>query len=155
MKTINQIVQEKFELNQSTKRFYIKKFSDFLDKYENKLSNYEEFSSYIRFTLNDELVNKFNSFMNSDSVENLSKELNNIIPKNYKIVFNVDKVSLNNVSLSMNLYFIPDNQLSMGVIYTSNKSRITLSYYSSISKKVIDEAKNVSGQIFDYIFSKK
>ena len=41
MKTINQIVQEKFELNQSTKRFYIKKFSDFLDKYENKLSNYE------------------------------------------------------------------------------------------------------------------
>ena len=93
--------------------------------------------------------------MNSDSVENLSKELNNIIPKNYKIVFNVDKVSLNNVSLSMNLYFIPDNQLSMGVIYTSNKSRITLSYYSSISKKVIDEAKNVSGQIFDYIFSKK
>ncbi len=155
MKTFNQIVQEKFIINKNTKKFLIHNFVDLFNKYENQLSDYEEFASYIRFTLDAELVNKFNSFMNSDSIENLSKELNNIIPKNYKIVFNVDRISLNNVSISMDLHFIPDNQLVMGIIYTSNKSRITLSYYSSLSKKTIDEAKNVSVQIFDYIFSKK
>ena len=154
MKTFNNIVQEKFELNQSTKRFYINKFSDFLDKYENDIGNYTEFGTFIRFNINESLEDIFNNFIKSYKANEISTRLTNIIDNNkYSVELNIDKLNskITNISISI----IYKKQIVMSIIYTSNKSvpaKITLSYDVSLNKDESEKYKDMAVLILDYIF---